>query len=223
MRQTVLISIAALVMLLFQQTSNGGCYGFGFEPGDSSQNSGIEPSSDGTSITVVTSRLTNSVSPGSTGDSFTPTKGSIQVDPSPSDEPEFGSIPVELPEASTGSPIPYLYHGESPSIDELQDLGGSIKTDDQINYYILYNNKWCADQAAFWLDDRTNSVLYINNSQYLTHFEKYPDGHVVTTNWGFMERGFHPAWFSADEKGWHRLAIWGSEEGWSNVIWIYVW
>ena len=77
--------------------------------------------------------------------------------------------------------------------------------------------------AAFWLDDRTNTISYVDAPQYITYFEKYPDGHVVTSEWGYMEKGFHPASFSADEKGWHRIAIWGSVSGWSDVQWIYVW
>jgi hypothetical protein len=178
---------------------------------------GNEPS-DKSTVTVITT--TGSV--GSSEGAFVPTSGSISTAPRPKDEPSFGAIPSEPPAASTGSTKPYLYHGEGPSMDDLRSLGGEVKAEGSIKYYVLYNNKWCTGSMAFWLNDKTNSLSYVDISQYITYFEKYPDGEVTITDWGYMRKGFHPAWFSADEKGWHRVAIWGSESGWSSVVWIYV-
>lgn len=107
-------------------------------------------------------------------------------------------------------------------MEELENLGGDLEAEEGIKLYVLYNNKWSIDAMAFWLNDRTNSLSYVDVPQYLTYFEKYPDGEVTIKDWGYIQKGFHPAWFSADEKGWHRVAIWGSESGWSSVVWIYV-
>lgn len=170
------------------------------------------------SVTVIKSGSSNP----STKGVYVPSKGSMATTPRPSDEPSFGAVPSEPPAASIGITKPYLYHGEAPSLEELQSLGGELQKEGDIRYYALYNNKWCVDPIAFWMEDQTNSLSYIDVPQYITYFEKYPDGEVVTKDWGYMQEGFHPAWFSADEKGWHRVAIWGSISGWSNVVWIYV-
>ena len=142
--------------------------------------------------------------------------------PQPSDEPVFGTLPSELPAVSPGSSIPYIYHGESVSLEDLRRIGGEIKLSNGICFYILYNNIWSLGPASFWLDDGTNSISYVDTPQYITYYEQYPDGHVVTRNWGYKNEGFYPWWFSADKRGWHRLAIWGSESKWSNVLSVYV-
>lgn len=174
---------------------------------------GLEPSGNITISTYVSYVLT--------GGEYVPTSGSISTDPKPTDEPSFEAIPSEPPEASTGSTKQYLYHGESPSIDELESLGGKLD-EDKIKYYILYNNKWSIDATAFWLDDKTNTLSYVDEPQHIVYFEKYPDGEAIITEWGYMQKGFYPASFVADEKGWHRVAIWGSVSDWSDVVWIYV-
>ena len=156
------------------------------------------------------------------GGQYVPTAGSISTAPKPKDEPSFGAIPSEPPEASTGSTKQYLYHGKSPSMDELESLGGELNDEGRLKYHILYNNKWCIDPTAFWQDDKTNTLTYVDIPQHITYFEKYPDGEAIITEWGYMQKGFYPASFLADEKGWHRVAIWGNVSGWSNVVWIYV-
>ena len=199
-------------------TDSDGYAGGGTEPSPP-LNGGTEPQNYySSSVTVITSGGSNSPTKGG----YVPSKGSMATTPRPSDEPSFGAVPSEPPAASIGITKPYLYHGESPSLEELQSLGGELQKEGDIKYYALYNNKWSVDPIAFWMEDQTNSLSYIDVPQYITYFEKYPDGEVVTKDWGYMQEGFHPAWFSGDEKGWHRVAICGSLSGWSNVVWIYV-
>lgn len=173
-----------------------------------------EPSDNITIVTYASYILT--------GGEYVPTSGSISTAPKPTDEPSFEAIPSEPPEASTGSTKQYLYHGESPPINELESLGGKLEEEGNLQYYILYNNKWSIDPTAFWLDDKTNTLSYVDVPQHIVYFEKYPDGEAIITEWGHMQKGLYPASFVADEKGWHRVAIWGSVSGWSDVVWIYV-
>jgi hypothetical protein len=35
--------------------------------------------------------------------------------------------------------------------------------------------------------------------------------------------GYYNRIFLGDATGWHQVAVWGSQSGWSNVLWIYVW
>lgn len=185
---------------------------------------GIEPSSSSaTEVTIVHSgSAQNSQSSATTG-SYVPSTGSLTQTPRPTNEPDSGEIPAEPSEASKGSTTRYFFHGQNPSLDELQEIGGAIAPNAEIQYMILYNNQWIQNPAAFWYKDQPNSLLYVNQPQYITYYEKYPDGHVDLNDWGYMSKGYHTAWFSADERGWHRLATWGSESGWSNVVWAYVW
>jgi hypothetical protein len=70
-----------------------------------------------------------------------------------------------------------------------------------------------------------SSVIYNPVNQNLYFYEKYwSSGRVNYRNWGtrYGDTYIH-AIFIADERGWHELAIKGSQTGWSNVIWMYVW
>ena len=42
---------------------------------------------------------------------------------------------------------------------------------------------------AFWLNDKTNSLSYVDIPQYITYFEKYPDGEVTITRLGIHAEG----------------------------------
>jgi hypothetical protein len=215
--QLILISFLVLLINCASEMSNK--IGGWPEP---KAGGGSEPSQSQGS--VISYSVVGSANPQPTSaGGFVATSGSIAVVPRPSDEPLFGSVPLEPQEPSSGSSAKYLYHGENPSIEDLRSLGGDLKIDGSIKYSVLYDNSWNTSETAFWLDDETNSLYYIDRDQYVTYFEKYPDGSITTTDWGLTEKGYHTGWFSADKKGWHRVAIWGSESGWSNVVWIYVW
>lgn len=215
-RLTKITSILFILLIINPLGMSKPIAGGGTEP-DNPIGGNTEPSHNSTIVTII-----STISAEPSGGQFVPTSGSISTAPRPTDEPSFGAIPSEPPAASTGSTKPYLYHGESPSMDELESLGGDLEAEGNIKYLILYNNRWSTGSTAFWLNDKTNSLSYVDVPQYITYFEKYPNGEVTTTDWEYMQKGYHPAWFSADEKGWHRVAIWGSESGWSSVVWIYV-
>jgi len=85
-----------------------------------------------------------------------------------------------------------------------------------------YNGMWTTGPASvfFW---RSTSILSNNDqAQTIWFWEGYPSGQQVWKNMGYRMPGYFHGRFTGDSRGWHKLAIWGSRSGWSNVVWIYV-
>ncbi len=92
-----------------------------------------------------------------------------------------------------------------------------------LQQWIYYCGRWTGGPAAFWYGQRTNTIIRNDQYQSIWSYEKYPNGWVDWKYWGYWQPGYHHAWFGADAKGWHQIAVWGSRSGWSNPIWVYVW
>lgn len=92
-----------------------------------------------------------------------------------------------------------------------------------IQQWIYYAGRWSYGPAALWFGQRTNTIIKTDQYQRIWSYERYPTGYQDWQYWGYWSPGYHHAWFGADARGWHQIAIWGSRSGWSNPIWVYVW
>jgi len=134
---------------------------------------------------------------------------------------------LDTPLTSTGSPGALsIYSGGA------QDRYGRYYGGTQAYYggyyggiqqWIYYSGRWSYGPAAMWFGQRTNTIIRTDQSQWIWSYERYPNGYEQWQYWGYWYPGYHHAWFGADARGWHQIAIWGSRSGWSNPIWIYVW
>jgi len=99
-----------------------------------------------------------------------------------------------------------------------------MSIDSGLQYYILYNNTWCQHPTAYWSSLETNAFVYIDKPQYVWTYERMPTGHITWNALGGCAEGYLTSSFSAyeNERGWHEIAYWGSESGWSNVLWVCV-
>lgn len=144
----------------------------------------------------------------------------------PNTFPPSGSQSVPIynnpPSASSGQSFSYLFHGQKPSMEDLRSIGGDLAIGNGLQFFILYNNKWCQQYTSYWNADRTNTLLFIDQPQYISYCEKYPDGKVARNDVGYADMGYFPGWFEGDSRGWHEIAVWGSKSGWSNILEIYV-
>lgn len=201
-----------------------------FSQGQSSTNAWPEPSSSETSDYSISSQtiFTNSPNPQANSNIYRsesehrPSVGDEQPQPSfPSGEPIAGGMPISIPPASTGESVPYLYHGQDISLEDVIKVGGMISQVGSLQQFILYNNKWTQEPTAYWSNTQTNSIIYVDVPQYILVRIKYPDGQIVLKDWGFWAEGYHAAWVLAESKGWCQIALLGSNSGWSNVLWVY--
>ena len=92
-----------------------------------------------------------------------------------------------------------------------------------IQQWIYYAGGWSYGPAAMWYGQRTNTIIRTDQYQRIWSYERYPNGYEDWHYWGYWSPGYHHAWFGADARGWHQIAVWGSRSGWSNPIWVYVW
>jgi len=141
----------------------------------------------------------------------------------PMDLPYAGPMPTVMPPASNGDYIPYLYHGKDISPEDISVIGGEIDPGTGLQMYIRYNDIWLQDPTAYWSNQNTNSIIYIDDPQSVKAYIKYPDGQFIWKDWGFWREGYHAAKIIAGTEGWNQIAIWGDRSGWSNALWIYIW
>ncbi|MGA9099210.1 MAG: hypothetical protein WB392_09795 [Methanotrichaceae archaeon] len=155
----------------------------------------------------------------------------------PSSGPSAGLQPQYTPSASTGMVAENLAQGQVLSNQQLAQFGGapqSSKTSSgsQVKAYLVltgleqwayYNGQWTTDPAAVNYNGYMNIVVNNDQGQYLWSYELYPNGYVDWHNWGYLYPGYLNRLFLGDASGWHQIAVWGSQSGWSNVLWIYVW
>ena len=153
--------------------------------------------------------------------------------------------PRTLPQASSGNMATNLVQGQKLSLQEVANIGGTVSSGasssgdnsgdsgvkrlmlvgsgPQIQYWALYNGQWTKGPSAIYYNQQINTIYYNDQGQYLWSYEKYPNGYVDWQYLGYMYQGYYNMWFFGDARGYHQTAIWGSNSGWSNVLWIYVW
>lgn len=155
------------------------------------------------------------------------------------------SEPQNTPQASAGNMATNLAQGQQLTQQEVAKIGGDISSGasnlgansggsgvkrlllvgpgSQIQYWALYNGQWTKGPSAIYYNQQMNTIFYNDQAQYLWSYEQYPNGYVDWQNLGYMYPGYYNMWFLGDATGYHQTAIWGSNSGWSNVLWIYVW
>ena len=153
--------------------------------------------------------------------------------------------PQNTPQASSGNMATNLVQGQKLSLQEVANIGGTVSSGasssgdnsgdsgvkrlmlvgsgPQIQYWALYNGQWTKGPSAIYYNQQINTIYYNDQGQYLWSYEKYPNGYVDWQYLGYMYQGYYNMWFFGDARGYHQTAIWGSNSGWSNVLWIYVW
>jgi hypothetical protein len=155
----------------------------------------------------------------------------------PSSGPSVGELPLSTPSASTGMVAENLGQGQAVSSQQLAQLGGApggsqTTTGGQAKAYLVltglqqwayYNGQWTTYPSAVGYYGRMNIIVNNDQNQYLWSWERYPNGYVDWNSWGYLYPGYYNRIFLGDASGWHQIAVWGSQSGWSNVLWIYVW
>ncbi len=153
----------------------------------------------------------------------------------PTGGPTIGEVPQYTPSASTGKVAENIGQGQSLSKEQATQLGGeptSAAGGDQklmaylvtgLEQWALYNGQWTKDYSAVSYYGRMNLLVYNDQNQYVWSYERYPDGREDWRNWGYLWSGYYNRVFLGDAPGWHQVAVWGGQSGWSNVLWIYVW
>jgi hypothetical protein len=147
--------------------------------------------------------------------------------------------PLSAPTASTVMAETSLQNGQAISSEQVSQLGGGLEPSSSmsksmaysytyvgsnaIQQWVLYNGYWTAGPSSVYYNDVMNTVVNNDQYQYIWSYEKYPGGFVDWQSWGYWTPGYHNTYFRGDMHGWHQVAIWGSNSGWSNVLWIYVW
>jgi hypothetical protein len=142
------------------------------------------------------------------------------------------SEPISAPTASSTKALNF---GQGETLTQQEVLasgnmeakgGGQIKAYALISglqQWVYYNGVWTTDPAAVYYYGSTSMLTYNDQAQNIWSWEKYPNGAQYWQNWGYRMPGYIHSRFLGDAHGWHQLAMWGSQSGWSNVIWIYVW
>ncbi len=159
----------------------------------------------------------------------------------PSDGPD-SMQPLSAPSGSSTEALNYAEgqslsqqevssSGMMASGSEMMASGSGMATADRAMAFMMvsgsqiwtrYNGMWTTGPASvfFW---RSTSILSNNDqAQTIWFWEGYPSGQQVWKNMGYRMPGYFHGRFIGDSRGWHRLAMWGSRSGWSNVVWIYV-
>ncbi len=147
------------------------------------------------------------------------------------------SEPLSAPSGSNTEALNYA-EGESLSLQEVSSSGmmasgsGPATSADRSMAFMMtsglqiwtrYNGMWTTNPASVFFWRSTSILSYNDQAQRVWSWEGYPRGRQVWSNQGYRMPGYFHGRFTGDERGWHRLAIWGSRSGWSNVLWIYVW
>ncbi len=139
-------------------------------------------------------------------------------------EQEVSSLPGGwslLAPGGSGSPVasgrPEVFQGYYGGTQAFRRYSGGLQ------HWIYYCGRWTYGPAALWYGQQTNTVIRNDQYQMIWSFERYPSGYEAWQYWGYWYPGYRHAWFGADAKGWHQIAVWGSRSGWSNPIWVYVW
>lgn len=158
------------------------------------------------------------------------------TDNAPTDtRPQAGAQPMTPPEASTGEAASELEQGQPLTKEQVSSLGQVGETGASratgllggtapagLEYRVLYNGYWSYGPAALNFGEQTNMLVSIDSPQNIWSYEEYPGGYDVWKHWGYWYPGDYNTWFYGDAVGWHLVAIYGENSGWSNAVWIYV-
>jgi hypothetical protein len=162
-----------------------------------------------------------------------PGSGSNEGHPS---EGPSSSEPLSAPSGSNTEALNYA-EGESLSLQEVSSSGmmasGSGSSSSAyrsmdfmmvsgLQVWTRYNGMWTTGPASVFFWRSTSILSYNDQAQTVWSWEGYPRGRQVWRSLGYRMPGYFHGRFTGDERGWHRLAMWGSRSGWSNVVWIYV-
>ena len=89
--------------------------------------------------------------------------------------------------------------------------------------WVLYNRAWSVGPAAVNYYRQISAILWNDQNQYITSYEKYPDGTIRRHDVGYHSANTYVhGRFIGDVPGWHQLVMKGSLSSWSNIIWVYV-
>ncbi len=139
-------------------------------------------------------------------------------------EHEVSSLPGGsslLAPGGPGSPVasggPEVFRSYYGGTEAFRRYSGGLQQ------WIYYSGRWTYGPAALWFGQQTNTIIRNDQYQVIWSYERYPNGYEAWQYWGYWYPGYRHAWFGADYKGWHQIAVWGSRSGWSNPIWVYVW
>ncbi len=147
------------------------------------------------------------------------------------------SQPLSAPSGSNTEALNYA-EGESLSLQEVSSSGMmassgsgtdsayrsmSFVTTSGLKIWTRYNGMWTTNPASVFFWRSTSILSYNDQAQTVWFWEGYQSGRQDWNNQGYRMPGYFHGRFTGDERGWHRLAMWGSRSGWSNVVWIYVW
>ncbi|HII06144.1 MAG TPA: hypothetical protein HA349_02155 [Methanotrichaceae archaeon] len=156
--------------------------------------------------------------------------GSISEQPSSgeptSSRPYISSQPALTPSASSGEAATQLSEGEALTYSQASSIGGvdrALVTMPGLQVLILYNGAWTMDASGYWSGGRTNLLVNNDQPQRIWSYERYPNGREEWTSIGYKWEDYFNGWLEVDDPGWHQLAVYGENSGWSNVLWIYVW
>jgi hypothetical protein len=90
-----------------------------------------------------------------------------------------------------------------------------------IQIWVFYNGRWTQGPSAVFLNQQMNIAVKNGQTQSLWGYDS--NSWQTWSSWGFRWPGLMFSTFFADKRGWHFVAMWGSNCGWSNVLPIYVW
>jgi len=89
-----------------------------------------------------------------------------------------------------------------------------------LQVWTRYNGMWTTGPASVFFWRSTSILSYNDQAQTVWSREGNPRRPPVWRNLGYRMPGYFHGRFTGDERCWHRLAMWGSRSGWSNVVWI---
>ena len=149
--------------------------------------------------------------------------------PAPPPPEATAAPPSEAPEPMQGKPAP-SYTGPVEVSPEEVGAEGQLPKGAVLaivpagpHIYVWYNGMWVDTPAAICLGGWTDVIIWNDRDQYLWLWEGYPDGTNRWYNLGYRRGStWIRVWFQGDVAGWHRVAVWGSRSGWSNIVYIYV-
>lgn len=90
-------------------------------------------------------------------------------------------------------------------------------------YWAFYNGAWTQGPSAIFLNKQMNIIVNNDQNQNIWAYELYPNGLSKWYNFGYRYTGLLNGMFLGDMSGWHLNAVYGSQSGWSNELWVYVW
>ena len=92
-----------------------------------------------------------------------------------------------------------------------------------IHLYAYYFDRWVDVQAGYYDNSWVKLLIHCGRPQWVWLYEQYPNGTVTYRPLGYVTSGYYFYWTQVQGVGWHLMALWGSADGWSNLLYVYVW